>query len=183
MSKIVMIKITDLFIPKGGNGKFTNDFCSNNKGEYPVYSSNNTEVFGKVNVFDYDGNYLTWSIVGCARYITEINNKFSITNNRGIFIPTEKCKDIDLTYVKYVLEPILRENIKGRLGINGKNEYTTLNPAAIKKIKGKIPIPVKDDETFDLEKQQELANKYAAIETIKTELYQHIQALTSIVVN
>lgn len=177
MSEIIMVKITDLFIPKGGNGKFTNDFCCNNKGDYPVYSSNNNVIFGNTNVFDYDGHYLTWSIVGCAGYITEVNGKFSITNNRGILIPTSDCKNIDFTYIKYIIEPIFRRNIKGRIGINGQNEYTTLNPAAIKKIEDKLPIPIKKDGTYDLEMQKEIARKRQNVEEKKRVLLEKIEIL------
>lgn len=45
-----------------------------------------------------------------------------------------------------------------------------------------IPIPVKSDGTFDLEKQKELAAKYEQIETIKSELIERINNLTSIIV-
>lgn len=60
--------------------------------------------------------------------------------------------------------------------------FTSLKPIAIKKMKDTIPIPVKSDGTFDLEKQKELAAKYEQIETIKSELIERINNLTSIIV-
>lgn len=108
--------------------------------------------------------------------------KDSLTGHRGILIPTEKCKNIDLLYIKYILEPIFRASIKGRLGINGKNEYTTLNATMIKKIPQKLKIPIKADGIFDIEKQRELAQKYAVIDSIKDDVYKKIIQLTDMTV-
>ena len=174
------IKISDLFNPIGGNGHYTNTYCYENVGKFPIYSSNNSKIFGNINTYDYDGDFLTWSIVGCAGYINEYNGKFSITNNRGILVPTKEYKNIDLSYVKYVLEPIFRKHKKGRIGINGKNEYTTLNPTAIKNIKEKIKIPIDKKGDFDIEKQREIAQKIATIESIKQDLYNKILSLVNI---
>lgn len=109
--------------------------------------------------------------------------RFSLTGLRGILIPTDKCVNIDLKYVKYVLEPIFRANKKGREGDLGKNEYTTLNSDMIKKMTDTIPIPIKSDGSFDLDKQRELATKYERIDTIKKELSEKLNELTNIVIS
>lgn len=166
--KYEYVKIIDLFYPKGGNGKLTKEFCSLNKGAYPVYTSSGKEPEFLINTFDYDGEYLTWSVVGFAGYIIKVTDKFSITNNRGILIPTEKCKNINLDYIKYIIEPIFRKNIKGRMGYNGESEYTTLNGTAIKNIEEKIPIPVNEDGTFDIKTQNEIVTRYKSIEKRKS---------------
>ena len=113
------------------------------------------------------------------------NEAFSITCHRGVLEPKDDVdvSNIDLKYIKYVLEPIFRKRKKGREGDLGKNEYTSLKPIAIKKMVDTIPIPVKDDGSFDLEKQKELATKYEQIEIIKKELMDKINELTSIVVS
>ena len=54
-----------------------------------------------------------------------------------------KVDNLNLQYVKYVLEPIFREFKKGRQGLNGENEYTSLPPFMIKSVK--IPIPVDNE--------------------------------------
>ena len=108
------------------------------------------------------------------------NEKFSLTGHRGILIPTKKCNQIDLKYIKYVLEPIFRKNKKGRLGDLGKNEYTTLNPDMIKKLKDRIPIPIKDDGSFDLEAQKQIASRYAQIEMIKEKLTEKIERVINV---
>ena len=101
--------VTDLFYPKGGNADFTKTWVSRNKGEIPLYSGTTTSEYASVNIAEYSGEYLTWCIDGLAGYIMYHNEKFSITCHRGILLPTDKCVDIDLRYIKYVLEPIFRK--------------------------------------------------------------------------
>jgi len=63
------------------------DYLRNNAGEYPVYSSQTVEdgVFGRINTYDYDGEYLTWTTDGAnAGSIFYRNGKFSITNVCGL---------------------------------------------------------------------------------------------------
>lgn len=177
------VKCTYLFVPSNGNSIYTKEYCKNHNGDIPLFSGNTEGFFGMVDSYDYDGEYLTWAKDGLAGYMMLHNGKFSITGHRGILIPTNNCKNIDLTYIKYVLEPIFRANKKGREGDLGKNEYTTLNPDMIKKMKGTIPIPILEDGTFDINKQRELASKYEKLETIKTELINKIVELTSIVIS
>ena len=181
--KYTEVSITDLFTPKNGKGLYTKEWCQNHTGNIPLYSGNTVGSFDYIDTADYSGEYITWAKDGLAGYMLYHNEKFSLTGHRGILIPTDNCINIDLKYMKYVIEPIFRSNIKGRIGVNGKNEYTTLNSTMIKQIKEKIKIPIKSDGSYDLKKQQELANKYATIETIKKDLYQQIQTLTSIIIN
>lgn len=177
------IFLNELFIPKGGNMLLSKEFCKINEGKYPVYSgSTSSDIFASLNTYDYDGKYLTWVIDGLAGYMKITDGKFSITCHRGILLPTEKCKNIDLLYVKYVLEPIFRKRKRGRMGINGKNEYTALKPTHIKKYNDKIKIPIDEKGNYDIEKQREIAQKFAAIESIKSDLYNKVIELTNIVV-
>lgn len=174
--------VTELFYPKGGNADFTKTWVSKNKGAIPLYSGTTTGEYARINKEEYSGEYLTWCIDGLAGYIMYHNESFSITCHRGVLLPTDKCKDIDLKYVKYVLEPIFRKRKKGREGDLGKNEYTSLKPIAIKKMKDTIPIPIREDGSFDLSKQKELASKYEQIEHIKKNISEKILELSEIVV-
>lgn len=171
------VNITDLFIPDNGSGTYTKTYCQHNKGNFPVYSGNTVGEFSKINSYDFDGEYLTWAKDGLAGLMMCMNEKFSITNHRGILMPTESCKNIDMEYMKYVLEPVFRKNIKGRMGHNGENEYTTLNGTMIKSISTKVSIPIKEDGTYDLEAQQEIAKKYRKIEDIKKGICDKIDQL------
>lgn len=171
------VRIIELFTPVLGNGKYTKEFCINNKGSYPVYSGNTIGCFNNINEYIYDGEYLTWAKDGLAGYIMHHDERFSITNHRGILMPTELCTNIDLEYIKIILEPIFRKSIKGRLGLEGKNEYTTLSKDMINKIQDKISIPINADGSFDLEKQKEIALKYNSIKRIKNNILIKIEEI------
>lgn len=175
--KVKYIKIQELFDINLGSGKYTKSFCMKNPGNYPVYSGNTMYNFAKINEYMYDGEYLTWAKDGLAGYIMYNIGKFCITNHRGILVLKDKYKNIDLQYIKIVLEPIFRKNIKGRLGLGQKNEYTTLSKDMIKKIEEEIPIPINEKGNFDIEKQREISRKYRKIEGIKQELIVKINTL------
>ncbi|MDE5780365.1 MAG: restriction endonuclease subunit S [Lachnospiraceae bacterium] len=174
--------VTDLFYPQGGNAEFTKAWVSKNRGDIPLYSGTTTGEYARINKAEYNGEYLTWCIDGLAGYIMYHNEAFSLTCHRGVLLPTDKCKNIDLKYIKYILEPIFRKRKKGREGDMGKNEYTSLKPIAIKRMVDTIPVPVKEDGTYDMQKQKELAEKYEQIDGIKNSLFQKILELTEIVV-
>lgn len=164
-----------------GESKYTKQWCKDNKGDFPVYSANNNEPISYINHYDYDGEYLTYSKNGCAGYISIINGKFSVNGDRCVMPKKEEFKDIvDIMYLKYYLEPIFRTNKKGRLGDLGKNEFTKLNSTMIKKLNIQVPIPIKPDGIFDLEKQKEIANKYRQIDEIKQGLIDKIKSLVEI---
>lgn len=176
-------QIIELFYPKGGKMEYSKTWAKDNSGEFPLYSGTTVGEYARVNVADYDGEYLTWCIDGLAGYIMYHNEAFSLTCHRGVLLPTEKCINIDLKYMKYVLEPIFRKNKKGREGDLGKNEYTSLKPIAIKRMKDTVPIPINADGSYDLERQRKLAEKYEQIEVIKKELFQKIVKLLGAVVS
>ena len=165
-----------LFTPKRGNSKYTKTFCFNNRGEYPIYSANNNEPLAYANFFDYDGSFLTISVNGIAGRITKKEGKFSINADRVILVPL--VENIDLDYIRFTVEPILRSKIKGRMGHDGQNEFTKLPGGTIERVK--ISIPIKEDGSFDLEAQQEIANKYRKIQQINSSIYQQIDELINI---
>jgi hypothetical protein len=163
---------------------YSKEWATSNPGKFCLYSGTTTGAYAKVNVADYQGEYLSWCIDGLAGYIMYHNEEFSVTCHRGVLEPKDDVdfSNIDLKYIKFVLEPIFRKRKKGREGDLGKNEYTSLKPIAIKNMKDTIPIPLKDDGTFDLEKQRELSKKYEQIEIIKNKLIEKIYTLTDIIV-
>lgn len=175
-------RITDLFCPQGGNSEYTKKWASENMGDIPLYSGATSGVYASVNRADYDGEFLTWVKDGLAGYIMYHREKFCITCHRGVLIPTDKCINIDLRYIKYVLEPIFRSKKKGREGDFGKNEYTSLSPSDIKSMKKVIPIPMKEDGTYDIDKQKEFADKYEQIGEIKQMLINRITELIEVAV-
>lgn len=181
-SEYKMIHLNDMVKHCNGNAKYTKTWCNSHKGVVPLYSANNTVPLAYTNIADFDGEFLTYSKNGCAGYITIVHGKFSINGDRCVLKMKNGYERIDLTYLKFILEPIFRNNKKGRIGINGKNEYTKLNSTMIKKLNITVPIPITDDGEFDLEKQHQLAHRYELVETLKSSICQQIQNLTKIII-
>lgn len=181
-SGYAQIEFNKMVTHHNGKASYTKEYCQKHKGDIPVYSANNNTPIAFMDKADYSGEYLTYSKNGCAGYITIKNGDFSVNGDRCVITLNKGYENIDLHYLKYFLEPIFRANIKGRIGINGKNEYTKLNSTMIKKLNLKIPIPIKNDGSFDIEKQKEIAQKYATIESIKRDLYNQVLELINIVV-
>ena len=177
------VKITDLFYPQNGRGEYTRKWCLKHKGSIPLYSGNTQGVFENIDHADYEGEYLTWAKDGLAGYIMYHNEAFALTGHRGILLPTEKCKQVDLRYIKYILEPIFRRNIKGRLADGERNEYTTLNSSMIRNIAETIPIPVRTDGTYDIVAQREIAKKYETVDRIKKKLLEQLDELGQVVIS
>lgn len=165
-SDTIEIKFEELFDIERGK-VISKSYINKNLGEYPVYSTQIDTAFGHINSYMYDGNYLIWNTDGLGGYIRKVDGKFSITNIVGIMKLKEKYKAyVDLEYIRRILEPIFRENVKGREGAGGKNEYTKINSTMIKDLNIEINFPIKNG-VIDLEKQKEIVSKYKAIEEMK----------------
>jgi hypothetical protein len=174
-------KINELFELYLGDGKYTKEYSVNNEGKYPLYSGKTEGAYAYINEYDYVGKYLTWSKDGLAGYLMYHNGeKFSITNHRGIMILKEKFNNIDLRYIKIILEPIFRKYKKGRMATGEKNEYTTLSKGMIKRINEDIFIPVNKNGKLDLEKQIDIVSKYETIRTIKNEINNKAEELLNV---
>lgn len=166
--------ILELFDILRGKGLYTRSYVNNHKGANPVYSGNTFGEFAFIDSFDYNTPALTWAIDGLAGYIMIHNTPFSATNHRGILLP--KKENINLNYVKYVLEPIFRSLKKGRLGENGENEYTSLPPFMIKNIM--IPFPVDSNGELDLSLQDEITQQVAVLREIKDSTHSSIDVIS-----
>ena len=172
-------KINEIFETKKGLSKYTKAYGQANKGEYPVYSASNIAPLTYINSYDYNGKYLTWATNGFAGYIKVIDEKFSANGDRGILIP--KYNELDLDYVKFALEPILRKLAKGRKGDNGEDEFTKVYPSMVKSVA--IKIPILKNGNFDIETQKSIAKKYLIIEQIKTSIEEELTKIEKLMVN
>ena len=109
-------------------------YLEDNKGQYPVYSSqtlNNGEI-GKINSYDYDGEYLTWTTDGAyAGTVFYRNEKFSITNICGLIDVKDK-RTLNIKFLFYCLQ------------ISTKNYVTdgSGNPKLMSNVVEKIDIPI-----------------------------------------
>ena len=165
--------ITELFAIERGSGKYTKTYTQAHLGEYPLYSGNTFGEFAFIDSYDYDTPCLTWAIDGLAGYMMVHKTPFSATNHRGILLP--QIGDIDIDYIKFALEPLLRQAKKGRIGDNGENEYTSLPPFMLKEIE--IGIPVDDKGNISIDLQREIATSYLAIEQYRSEILVKLEAL------
>ena len=96
---------------------YSKKYISDNVGDYPVYSSQtaNNGILGKINSYDYDGNYLTWTTDGAyAGTIFYRTGKFSITNVCGLIKP--KNKDINLRFLYYWLSLTAKKYVYQGMG-------------------------------------------------------------------
>ena len=109
------------------------DFIKFNVGEYPVYSSqteNNGEL-GKINMYSFNGEYLTWTTDGAnAGSIFYRNGKFSITNVCGLLKVINN--KITTKFLYYIL------SIESSKYVN----YGMGNPKLMSNVMAKIRIPV-----------------------------------------
>lgn len=157
------VKISDIFETNKGFSKYTKTYGQSNNGDYPVYSASNTAPLTFINSFDYEGKYLTWATNGFAGYIKIIDGQFSINGDRGLLVP--KNKNINIDYIKIVLEPILRGLAKGRKGDNGESEFTKVYPSMVESVI--VSIPILSDGGFDIARQNEIAESYRKVEEVK----------------
>jgi len=182
--------INDLFSMNQGNAYYTKKRIIGNgwAGDIPVYSSNTQDdgllmniALDKIKPNDlYFQRCLTWSIDGYAgklfvRNDDNINNDkqtkfyFTINNHCGILIPRKE--KLDLEYIKFIVQPIFFEKAKGygnkKLGNNQIQDV-------------EIPIPINSKGEFDLEAQQEIAEKYRKIEQIKKSISAELDKIVHI---
>ncbi|HLV42226.1 MAG TPA: restriction endonuclease subunit S, partial [Brumimicrobium sp.] len=111
-----------------------------NEGEYPVYSSQteNNGVMGRLNSFDFEGEYVTWTTDGAnAGTVFYREGKFNCTNVCGTIQP-KKWEQIDLKFLPYYL------NLGTRFSVR-----LDINPKLMNNMMAKIPlvIPPKPEQT------------------------------------
>ena len=171
-----LFPLKQLFESMQGKSRYTKKYGNANKGNYPVYSASNNLPLTHIDSFDYDGEFLTWATNGFAGYMLLIGGKFSINADRGLLCP--KNDNLNLQYIKFVLEPKLRELAKGRKGEKGEDEFTKVYPSMINDIK--INMPILPNGEFDLPAQQQIAEKYRKIEEIKKNILEELDKIANI---
>ncbi|MDR1691261.1 MAG: N-6 DNA methylase [Rickettsiales bacterium] len=158
--------LNELFDVERGKSKYTKKYGDSNRGIYPVYSASNNAPLASINTFDFDGRFLTWATNGFAGYVMLIDGKFSINADRGLLRP--KRENINLQYVKTILEPKLRCLAKGRKGEKGEDEFTKVYPSMIGNIE--IPMFINAQGEFDMDKQNEIAEKHEYIAELRVKI-------------
>ena len=119
---------------------YSKEYLRDNPGKYPVYSSQtaNDGVLGKIDSFDYDGEYLTWTTDGAyAGTIFHRKGKFSITNVCGLI--TLNSNNIILRFLYYWLSIEAPKYVYTGMG----------NPKLMSNQVTPIPIPIPPLEVQD----------------------------------
>ena len=98
-----------------------------------------------------------------------LDGKFSINGDRGLLKP--KLPNINLLYVKNIVEPKLRELAKGRKGENGSDEFTKVYPKMVEEVE--IVMPIDEKENFDIETQKDVVDKILYVEDIKKSIEEY----------
>ena len=118
------------------------DYIKENAGPYPVYSSqteNNGEL-GRISIYDYAGEYVTWTTDGAnAGSVFYRNEKFNITNVCGLL--TVKSSAMNTRFLYFALSTRAKSYVNSGMG----------NPKLMSNVMAKIKIPVPP-----LEVQQEI---------------------------
>ncbi|AHH45209.1 restriction endonuclease subunit S [Mesomycoplasma bovoculi] len=143
--------ISDLFDIKRGNSKYTTEYILENPGEYPVYSGsteNNGEI-GKINTYDYDGEFLTWTTDGYAGHIFYRNGKFNMNSHCGLLIPKTHN---NIKYIKYALNNV------ARLYVNNDSAIPNLGKDVISNISITLPPIHKQNSIVNILEQLEENN-------------------------
>ena len=172
--KYKLFSIPTLFDTALGDPRYTKKFIDSHKGKYPVYSASNQGPLGYIDSYDYDQDCLSWVRNGFAGHLEIHSGKFSINYDRGILIPLEK--NLFLSYIKLILEPILRNIAKGRKALDGKDEFTKVYLSTIREIE--IPLPVDKDEKILLEQQKVFLNDFQIEKYFKKELNDYINKIS-----
>ena len=112
---------------------YSKHYLSQNEGVFPVYSSqtaNNGEL-GKINSFDYDGEFLTWTTDGAyAGTIFHRKGKFSITNVCGLLkVASDK---VNIRFLYYWLGIKAKDYVYQGMG----------NPKLMSNQVSPIPVPI-----------------------------------------
>ena len=171
-------KLKDLFSIEKGKSLYTKNYGNLNKGEYPVYSASNNAPLTYINSNDYDGQFLTWATNGFAGYMMLINAKFSINGDRGLLKP--QIPNINLLYVKNIVEPKLRELAKGRKGENGSDEFTKVYPNMVEEVE--IAMPIDENGDFDIETQKDIVDKILYVEDIKKTIEEYKSQIENLII-
>jgi hypothetical protein len=180
MTTYIEMPIGDLFRAVPGSAKFIQRYIEQNSGIYPVYSGSLLRPFGHVNVHEFDGDYLSWTMNGYAGHVSEIRGKFSLTRDRGVFIPVEGVAIPDLTYLRLAMEPSLKAAAVGRRIEGKRNTYTKIYPEAAAQVVIRLPVEGRGNLNYEL--MSNLGSRYRQIESAKSQIQAVLDSLRRSVV-
>ncbi|WGI36305.1 restriction endonuclease subunit S [Mesomycoplasma lagogenitalium] len=129
-------------------------------GKFPLYSGKvkNNGEFGRIDEYDFDGRYITFTIVGDAGVFFLRNGKFSITDNCGLLY--SKNNFVLTEFIGLYLQNF------GKKYVKKEATRESLTTGIVKKIK--IPIP-------SLKTQEKIVQILDKLSNLKNELNQKLK--------
>lgn len=155
MSNFVRVAIGDFMTFEKGKSKYTEKYCKEHHGAFPVYSAGTKEktTIGHINSYDYECECLKITTnghyAGTVEYLAK--SRFSLNGDAGILYFTNQNDAInaDYLYLEYALQ-----NARDQYGFSWTNKPLE---GDIKSIE--ILIPSKDGK-WDLAEQKRIAQRY-----------------------
>lgn len=177
LSKTTNLKVSDIFNIVKGNSKYTNKYFLENKGKYPVYSSQTTNdgVIANIATYDHDCECISWTTDGVyAGTVFYRNGKFSMTTHCGAMMLKKEFEGkVDLEYVYSYLADMLHKYADGE-----QNKRVTVN--IIKNIE--LLFPVDDSGKLDILSQRKYAKEFSNFTKTKREILSKLNNLSNITI-
>lgn len=174
MSKVIEKTIAEICSIAKRNGSLTIEAINKTPGKFPVYAASVGSAIGYINSYLNDKPAIIIPTAGngtAGKPYVVTDQFYTIGANAVGFIPTE---NVDVHYLFFQLKNILSSLVKGE-------SFKNINQGVIKKIK--VVIPIKEDDTFDLEEQQRLAGIYFEIERQRQELLSKIYEVQELLIH
>ena len=173
--EITIGKIFDLPPIKGVTAKYV----QSNQGDIPVYGGKIEELpigyikdnIAKVKYFE---NCLAWNREGSVGFVFWHQHRFTTNDHhRPLAVKTEYSSEIDLLYMKYIIqEALLKQGFRWSKTASKEKVAKTI-----------IKVPIKKDGTFDLQAQKKISEKYSNIESIKSAISIELEKIHDLDIN
>ncbi len=164
----------------GTNSGLTRSFVNTNKGPIPVFGASKeaqSASYGHIKDnlpgIKYFENCLTYNKDGANGHLFYREGRFCLSEKVvPLMVFPQLAATLDYSYLKYYIE-----EIKGRI------DYTYSNKATKLKFKDLVvPIPVREDGDFDLDRQKELSDRYRQVEEQRAILLHRLETLENMLV-
>lgn len=175
---IVVKDFCDILDWKKGSAKLTKEYMRAHMGPYPVYTADTLNSWTSgidIDSYMWEGESIRLTTngeyAGTFQYIPD--GKYSMNGDAGrITVKDEYKKSIDLQYILCTLQEIRRR----------KGFQWTKKPRESDVYALKIPIPVKEDGSFDLKQQKKIAKQYVYLDEFKEKLKKQMNTVLGITV-
>ena len=176
-SDFVRVSVGDFMTFEKGKSKYTEKYCKEHQGEFPVYSAGTREktTIGHINSYDYERECLKITTnghyAGTVTYLAK--DRFSLNGDAGIlyFTNSSDANNADYLYLEYAMQ-----NARDQYGFCWTNKPSEEDLKSIE-----ILIPLKDGK-WDLAEQRRIAQRYQAYKDYLSKLHTITDSLNKLFV-